>query len=129
MDCIAWVPDNSDTAESGNNFLKKLEPLRSDLREEEGRPREVAARASEIGNEADRIASDRHNDGYRRGRLLRRTARRCAFRDDDVHLEADQVGREDREPVVVPVRISVLDGDVLALDIPQARSACRKIPM
>jgi len=26
MDCIAWVPDNSDPAEGRNHFLKKLDP-------------------------------------------------------------------------------------------------------
>src|SRR4029453_8739170 len=107
VDSIAGVPDNSDTAEGRNHFLKELEPLCSDLREKEGRPCEVAARASEIGNEAGlyRIASDRHNDGYRRGRLLRRMARRCAFRDDDVHLEPDQVGREGQPPLVLSIRV------------------------
>src|SRR5207245_2288819 len=85
--------------------------------EKEGSPREVAARAGEIGNEAGhyRIASGRHNDGYRRGRLLCRTARWCAFCDDNVHFELDEVSREDRQAFVVPLRISVLEGDVLAL--------------
>src|SRR5262249_60338112 len=122
MHCIARVPDNRDTAEKRNHFLQKLEPLGSHLREKEGRPREVAAGASEIGNEASRhrIARDCHNDGYRGRRLFRRSGWRCAFGDDYIDLESDQVGSEGWEPVVVAVRISVLDGDTLALDIAQS---------
>jgi hypothetical protein len=119
MDCIAGVPNNGDTAEGGNHFLKKLEPLGSDLREKEGCPREVTARASEIGHETGRyrVARDGHNDGYRGCRLFRRSGRRGSFCDDNIDLEPDQVGSEGREPIVVAVGVSVFDGDVPALDI------------
>jgi hypothetical protein len=108
-------------AEGRNQFLKKLEPLRSDLREKEGSSREVAARTSEIANEAGRhrVASDRHNDWYCRRRLCRCSGRRCAFCDDDVDLEPNQVRCETWEPVVVPVRKSVLDGEVPSLNVPE----------
>jgi hypothetical protein len=96
-----------------------LNPLRRHFREEEGRPREVAARAGEIGDEASRhrIACDCHDDRYRRRRLSRRSGWRCAFGHDNVDLASDQVGREGREPIVVAVGVSVFDGDVPTLDI------------
>ena len=96
-----------------------MEPLGGHLWKKEGCAREVAARASEIGNQASRhrIARDGHNDRYRRRRLCGRSGRRCAFCDHDVDLKSDQIGSEGREPVVVSVRISVLEGDVAALDI------------
>src|SRR5262245_1304402 len=119
MDCIAWVPDNRDAAECRNNLFEKLESLSGHLREKEGRSGEIATRASESANESGgyRIARDCHDDRYRTRRLFRGSGWRCAFGDDYVHLESDQVGREDREPVVVPVRVSVLDGHAPALDI------------
>src|SRR5262249_20598686 len=58
-----------------------------------------------------------HNDRDRGRRLFRRSGWWCAFGDDNVDLESNQVGGKDREPVIVPVCISVLDGDVPALDI------------
>ena len=36
---------------------------------------------------------------------------------DDVHLEPEQLGREVGEPLGLPLRISILDDDVLALDV------------
>ena len=33
---------------------------------------------------------------------------------DDINLETHQLGRKLREPIVLPLRISVLDGDVLS---------------
>ena len=47
-------------------------------------------------------------------------ARRCAFCDDNVHFEPDEVSCENRQPFVLPLRVSVLDGDVLALDVTKA---------
>jgi hypothetical protein len=36
--------------------------------------------------------------------------------DDDVNLEADQIGCEVREAIASTLRIAVLDADVLSLD-------------
>ena len=33
---------------------------------------------------------------------------------DDINLETHQLGRKLREPIALPLRISVLDGDVLS---------------
>src|SRR4029453_17385342 len=38
-------------------------------------------------------------------------------RQQDVHLEPDQLGREGREPLVLPFRPAVLHDEVLAFDI------------
>ena len=43
--------------------------------------------------------------------------RRIRPRHDDVDLEPDQLGRESGEPLVLSLRPSVLDHDVLALDV------------
>src|SRR5262249_26939288 len=119
MDCVAGIPNNGDTTEGGNHFLKKLEPLGSDLREKERRPREISARPSEIGHETGRyrIARDGHDNGYRGCRLFRYSGWRGSFCDNNIDLEPDQVASEDRQPVVVAVGIPVYDGDVPAVDI------------
>ena len=57
----------------------------------------------------------RHNDGNRLGRILGRLDRRVPSRyHDDINLETHQLGRKLREPIALPLRISVLDGDVLS---------------
>jgi hypothetical protein len=37
-------------------------------------------------------------------------------RDDDVHVETDEIGREARQAIAAPLRIAVLEADVLPLD-------------
>ena len=59
--------------------------------------------------------SARHNDGNRLGRILGRPDVRVpSCYHDDINLETHQLGRKLREPIVVPLRISVLNGDVLS---------------
>jgi hypothetical protein len=61
----------------------------------------------------------RHDDGDPRRGALGRLRRGCGPRDDDVHVEPNQLGRESGEsvgPVPIP---PALDKDVLALDVPQ----------
>ena len=41
----------------------------------------------------------------------------AVLRDDDVDFEMNQLGREVGEPLILPLRTSVLDDDVLALDL------------
>ena len=36
---------------------------------------------------------------------------------DDINLETHQLGRKLRVPIALPLRISVLDGDVLSFDV------------
>ena len=46
--------------------------------------------------------------------LAARIARSPPDYQDDINLETHQLGRELREPIELPLRISVLDGDVLS---------------
>ena len=59
--------------------------------------------------------SARHNDGNRLGRILGRPdASVPSCYHDDINLETHQLGRKLRGPIELPLRISVLDGDVLS---------------
>ena len=59
--------------------------------------------------------SAHHNDGNRLGRILGRPDRMVpSCYHDDINLETHQLGRKLREPIELPLRISVLDGDVLS---------------
>src|SRR5262249_29938443 len=65
----------------------------------------------------DGINDRRHDDGNRGGRSLCGLARWRTIRHDDVYLETDQVGSEAGETVVVPLRPSGLDLDILIFHI------------
>ena len=56
-----------------------------------------------------------HNDGKRFGRVLGRPDERVSSRyHDDINPETHKLGSKFRSSIVFPVRISVLDGDVLS---------------
>ena len=55
-----------------------------------------------------------HNDGNRLGRILGRPDRYGPSYHDDIDLETHQLGRKLREPIALPLRISVFDRDVLS---------------
>ena len=82
---------------------------------------DVAAGTGKAFNQAcrDRIGPKaHHNDGNRLGRILGRLDRPLpSCYHDDINLETHQLGRKLREPIGLPLRISVLDGDVLSFDV------------
>ena len=82
-------------------------------------PRGVAAGTGKAFNYAclDRIVPGAgHNDGNRLGRILDRLdIYGPSSYHDDINLETHQLDRKLREPIELPLRISVLDGDVLSV--------------
>src|SRR5262249_6574208 len=75
----------------------------------------------------DRIGpSADHNDGNRLGRILDRPDVRIpSCYHDDIDLEMHQLGRKRREPIELPLRISVLDAMFCPSMWPRSRSASR----
>ena len=71
----------------------------------------------------------RHNDGNRLGRILGRLDRRLrSCYHDDINLETHQLGRKLREPIELPLRISVLDGDVLSFYVTKLAQSQPELP-
>ena len=89
----------------------------------------VAARPVEAGDQArpDRVSAAIEDDRDRRGRRFgRQSGAEAAGRGNHGHLAADQFGRQRRQSIALPVRPTVLDRDILALDIAGfASSPCR----
>ena len=63
------------------------------------------------------IADGDHDDRNRAGGVPGRHRRRRRHRDDDGHVEPDQLGCKVAQPVEIKLRMSLLDGDVPVLDI------------
>src|SRR6266849_3930009 len=81
-------------------------------------PGGIPARSGEARDETEPygVGDDRHDDRDCGRRLL--GGHGClAARDDDVHLQADQVGGEAWDPFVSSLRPPVLDADVLPFDV------------
>ena len=113
------MPEDSHARHLGERLLEQLQTLRDQFRAEEGRPCEVRTWPSEAGHEpvADRIPHGRRHDGDRGGRLLSRTGPWRSPCDDEVGLETGELSGQTGEALDLPVRLSVLNQDVLTLHV------------
>ena len=73
----------------------------------------------EAGNqtEPNRIANIVHDDRNPAGRVLGGNRRRRRPGDNDVHVEPYHLGGEAGQSIKIPVGGTILDGDVLVIDI------------
>src|SRR2546425_2205890 len=102
----------------GTISLSKLQMLSGHF-QGEGHSREVPARPRGAGNEAgrDRLGDRSHDNRDRLGGPLGRMCRRRTPRHDDIHVKADQLGREVSERFNSSVGEPRLESDVLALTV------------
>src|SRR5450756_679265 len=73
------------------------------------------------------ISRDRNNNRDRTGCLFGSLSGRRVHRDDDIHIETDELRSERRETVNLTFRVSVLDADALSFDpseVPETLSEC-----
>ncbi len=68
---------------------------------------------------AEGVADGTHDDGYRRGGLLRGEHGVGPPSKNDIHVEADEVVRQLGKPLVVSLGVAILEANVLTLDIPE----------
>jgi hypothetical protein len=113
------IGQHGDATALGRDFLEELQPLAGELRAQGAQARDVAPWVRQAGDEPlpNRITGARHHNRDRARGVLGRPDRVAAPRHDDVHLEPNQLGRQVGEPLVPPLRIPVLNDEVLALDV------------
>src|SRR5262249_26323518 len=116
---IRGVEEDGDARQSGNHLLQQLQPLRLKLGRAQGAPRDVRAWTCQIRHYAtvDGVADGPHDNGYRRGGLLRGEHGFGPQSKNDVHIEADEVVRQVGKSLVVSLSVAVLEANVLTLDI------------
>jgi hypothetical protein len=85
-------------------------------------------RVRQAGDEPlrNRIRGAPHHDRERARGVLGSADRGDAPCDNHVHLEPDQLGRQVAEPLETPLRIAVLNDEVLALDITEVAQTLPK---
>jgi hypothetical protein len=122
MGGIGRVRKERDAADLGNGLFEQLEPFASYFRADAvGQPRDVPARVRQACDESgpNRIANCHYDDGDRPGGVLGCRHSFHRHRQDDVHLEPDQFGREVGQPVEPSLRISIFDDNILTLNPPK----------
>ena len=116
---IGGIPEDGHAGDGGEHGLEELQLFPEEFGLQGGQSGDVAPGPGEAGDEADphRIAHAGHDNGDRRGRVPGGQRRGRNRRQQDVHRETDQLGRESREPFVLSFRRAVLHDEVLAFDI------------
>ena len=107
-------------------MLQLFQTLGDELRGDDGRPRDVAARPRKAGDEPvrNRIASRSEDNRDGLGRLLGGQGGVCASSGhDNIDLERNQFGRKSGKPLGLPPGISVFDHDVATLDVTEVTQA------
>jgi len=100
-------------------FMKQLKPLRLKRNTQPTYTRDIAAGSVHLGDEAvlHRVTAGLKNDRYHRGsRFCRETRSGSADSSNHGNLVTNQITRQVRQSIILPLRPTVLDGHVLALD-------------
>src|SRR5712691_2132837 len=123
------TPEHGHTRELWDHRFEQVQSLPGQLRSEVGQSRDVAAGSPEAGRKSfpDRIGTHA-DDGYRRRGLAGGFERCRAAGKDHGDLEADQLGYEIRELADASLRHSVLDDDVLSLDVAELAQPLAECP-
>src|SRR6516165_3412076 len=114
------VDEKGDQPSVRHDLAQELQAFWHKLNGEYAYARQVAIRPVEARDKADPhwIATGVEDDRDRCSRRLDRQRRNVAAgRSDHSHFTAHQVGCKSRQPVVMTVRPSILDRDILTLDI------------
>jgi len=115
------MPKEGHPRDLGIQRLEQFQLLPDQVGGHKRSPRDVPPGARKAGDESDPygIKNERHDDRDRPGRLLGGLGRCPTLRDDDVHLQTHQVGREGGVAIIFALGPSGLDGDVLTVHIAQ----------
>jgi hypothetical protein len=123
------VDEQRDAGGRRKKLVQEFEPLRSHLCIQRHYAREVAAWSAQAGDKSkfDRIARYVEDDRNRRGRRLGRECRgRATAGEHYGHLAAHQIGRQRGQSIILPIRPTVFDRDVVALDIADLAQAAKE---
>ena len=124
------IPEDGDVGELGNHFPEQLQPFPFHFRRDRGQPRDVPAGPREARDEARsrRVANGHHDERNRRCRLLDGERGGCASGNDHINFQGDQFGDEGRKAFILSFRPSILDQNVLALDVAEVPQAFAERP-
>ena len=115
-------PQDGDPGNPGRRVLQQGEALARDVgRDVDSQSRDVAPGPSEACHEArsDRVRRQRHDDRDGRRRPLGEGDRLVAPRHDRIDVQPDELRHQRRQPLDLAVGESVLEPEILPLDVAQ----------
>ena len=113
------VEEDSDSGGSRKQFPEKLDPFCVELRDNGADPGDISTRVGEARDDSvpDGIGKPRNDDRNRRRRILGGQGRWRSPGQDQVHVQPNQFSRQSRVSFVSAVGRSVLDDEILPLDV------------
>src|SRR5262249_35605403 len=110
------IREDGHANDPGNDLFQQLQPLSGQLAGKVRQPCDISAGPRETRDQPGPygVRVDWHDDRYRAGGTLGRLHGAYPG-DNDVHLEANEVGGESRESFVSSLRPAVLNADVSSL--------------
>jgi hypothetical protein len=121
MISVVRVEEDGNRGRSRHQFAEQLEPLWYQFIIEQAHTREVTAWTVEARDETklDRVAPSNKDDRkFRCSDLCCKRRINTTDCGDDTDRTANEIGGECRQPIVVTLCPTVLDGDIQAIDIP-----------
>ncbi len=109
---------------------EQFQSLSLQVRRNRGQSSEISTRPSEARDKtrSDGVANGRHDKRDSHHRSLDRERRGRTGRDDNVHIERDELGNEFRKSLILSFRPSVLDDDVSTLDVAEVTQSLAERP-
>src|SRR5262249_17824346 len=116
---IVWIDKKTYRGNGGHYLVQQLEPLRPQHGVERAHARDVATRSIKASHKAefDRVFTYHDDDWDDRCCGLGRARGAAAAGEYHRHLTADQIGRQRGQSIVVTLRPTVFDHDILAIDV------------
>ena len=116
---VVGIPQQRDARRRRDDLLDELQPLRAEVRRNNGVAGDVAARMRKALHQSGphRIADQDHDDRDGRCGGLGGAARRRAIGHDHVDRQTRQIGRRCRKPPGIAVGAAIFESDGLSFDI------------
>ena len=116
---VRRVPEHGDPRLLRKGLVEQLQTLAAHLGRDTGHAGDITSRAGQALDKPgrDRVTTRSHNDGNHRGRPLGRERGLRAGRDDQIHLEPDELGGERGEPLQAPLRAAGFETEILPVDV------------
>ena len=127
---VSHILQKADPRDRRARLLQQLDAFPGQFRCEGAEPGDVAAGVREARHDADveRLGDCRHDDRDHFRHCFGRFGGRRSSRDDQVHRQVNQLGREIEEPLRLPIRGAVLDAQILPFDVPTlAKTAQQRV--
>jgi hypothetical protein len=120
------MPENGHSRDPEKDLLEQLQPFSTKIGSNGGQSGNVSARPRKTGDKVQRICNPGKYDRRCLSYVLGSARRRGIYRKDDVNFKPDQLGREVRESIQLPLSKSVFKKNVLSFNVAKLAKTASK---